>query len=285
MKKPFFLILLSLIIFSCDPGHEELTDDSETLKDLNYPDYSDDADYVEYITENSIDDKINFMPVEMYDDQNPQPPSLKLKLATVDEYPCMNFELGTTQITNGNELIIRFDEIMKRVVCLTAIGPAVSYIDLPEDTEKITFINGNIIDKYYVEINEEKVSLSLVKNNFTSSTHDKTFRYPENSFAYVVGTHTSNTDIYTSFLTILKQNSKFSAFEFEGEGRIPYPVRTSGHYVNHPSKFFLYSDEEAFENLKEVLRNFSAENIEKNTGVTIKLVGWNNKVYRSWMTD
>lgn len=186
---------------------------------------------------------------------------------------------------DNKELIIRFDQIVEPDLCFTAIGPAISYIDIPENTDRLTFINGNIIDKYSIEINQEKVSITLIENSFTSSTYNKTFRYPENSFAYVCGTNTNNTNIYEDFLAVLEQNPSFATFEFEGEGRIPYPESSDGNWVNHPSEFFIYSDEEEFENLGGVLNDYSTENIEENPGVSIAINGWNNINYYSWMNN
>jgi len=270
MKK-LILLLLFIITFSCNNDDDNISNNSN---------------YSEYITENSIATDINFMPEEIYSNPNtPQAPSLKLKLITAESFPCINYGLITTEFKNGNELIIRFDEILVPTVCFTAIGPAVSYINLPENTDKITFINGNIIDKYSIEINQEKVSISLIENNFTSSLHNKTFRYPENSFAYVCGTNTNNTNIYEDFLTILEQNRNFTEFEFEGEGRIPYPESSDGHWVNHPSKFFIYSDFTEFESLETVLNDYSRENIEENSGVSIAIYGWNNLKHYSWINN
>ena len=268
MKK-FILITLSIITFSCN------TDDEISNK----------TEYSEFITGNLIDTDINFMPEEVYSINESQEPILKLKLITSEIFPCINYGLSISEFINGNELIIRFDEITKPGVCLTAIGPAISYIDLPESIEKVTFINGNLIDKYSIEINQEKISLALIENNFTSSLHNKTFRIPENSFTYVCGTNTDNTNIYNDFLSILEQNPDFLKFEFEGEGRIPYPESSDGHWVNHPSKFFLYSNFEEFTNLANILNDYSSENIEENSGVTIAIYSWNNIKHYSWIEN
>jgi hypothetical protein len=268
MKK-IILLSLSIITLSCN------TDDKIT----------DNAEYFEFITENFIDTDITFMPEETYNTNELQEPLLKIKLISSEIFPCRNFGLSTTEFTNGNELIIRFDEIVNPGVCLTAIGPAISYINLPENTDKITFINGDVIDKYSAEINQEKISITLIENNFTSSLFNKTFRIPKNSFAYVSGTNTNNTNIYYDFLTILEQNPNFTEFEFEGEGRIPYPESSDGNWVNHPSKFFIYSDFEEFKNLANILNDYSSENIGENSGVTIAIYSWNNIKYYSWINN
>ncbi|WP_296311296.1 hypothetical protein [Winogradskyella sp. UBA3174] len=234
----------------------------------------------------SIETDINFMPVEIYNNSNiSENPGLKLKLITRKEFPCDNYSIITTQSIEGNELIIRFEEISVPTTCLTAIGPAISYIDLPEKINEITFINGNTIDKYSISINEEKILINIIDNNFTHLLFNQTFRYPHNSFAYVSGTNTDNTEIYDQFLEVLKENPNFTEFDFEGEGRIPYPTSSDGHWVNQPSKYFKYTDYEEFENLKSILENFSRENIEENSGVSISIYGWDNISYHSWLSN
>ncbi|HRL70125.1 MAG: hypothetical protein KA463_03720 [Flavobacterium sp.] len=268
MKK-IALLILSTIVFGC------ITDDGLTDK----------TEYSKFIIGNSIATGINFMPEEIYSTNEVQKPLLKLKLITSVNFPCINYGLSISEFSNGSELIIRFDAIVKPEVCLTAIGPAISYIDLPESTKKITFINGKVIDKYAIEINQEKISITLIENNFTSSLFNKTFRIPENSFAYVCGTNTNNTNSYDDFLTILKQNPAFTEFKFEGEGRIPYPKSSAGNWVNHPSKFFIYSDFKEFKTLADILHDYSLKNIEKNAGVTIAIQSWNNIKYYSWINN
>lgn len=268
MKKLLTLALLGLTIMGCN------SDDDVTINT---------SDYSEYITENSIATEINFMAEEVYSDmETTQTPLLKLKLITEEQFPCINYSLKTTEFLSGNELIVRFDEILEPGGCYTAIGPAISYIDLPENIKKLTLINGNVIDRYSLDVSIEKINVTLIENNFTNSLYNKTFRIPENSFAYVCGTNTTNTNIYEDFLAILEQNTNFTEFEFNGEGRIPYPETSNGHWVNHPSKFFIYSNSTEFENLNTVLDNFSTQNIEENSGATIAIYGWNNLKYYSW---
>ncbi|MCF4102836.1 hypothetical protein L1I30_14250 [Gillisia sp. M10.2A] len=259
MKK-IIILIITLIALSCSKNEDE------------------------YI--GSIETDIDFMPVEIYNNSNiSENPTLKLKLITREEFPCYNYSLITTQSIEDNELIIRLEKVSVPTICLTAIGPAISYIDLPEKINQITFINGNIIDQYSITINQEKVTINVIDNNFTHLLFNQTFRYPQNSFAYVSGTNTDNTEIYDRFLEVLRENPKFTEFEFEGEGRIPYTTTSDGHWVNHPSKYFTYTDYEEFENLKLILKNFSMENIEENSGVSISIYGWNNISYNSWLNN
>ncbi|MDC9722656.1 MAG: hypothetical protein PSN34_07765 [Urechidicola sp.] len=268
MKK-LTLIILSIIIFSCNTN-DEGTNETE---------------YSEFITGNLIETEINFMAEEIYTINETQEPILKLKLISSEIFPCVNYTLSTTEFIKGNELIIRFDEIIEPEICLTALGPAISYIDLPINTNKLTFINGNTIDKYSIDINEQKISVTLIENNFTTSLYNKTFRIPENSFAYVCGTNTNNTNIYTDFSAIIEQNPDFIEFEFDGEGRIPYPETTDGNWVNHPSKYYKYTESVEFNSLADILNDYSTQNIEENSGVTISIYSWNNIKFYSWIEN
>ena len=159
MKNIILLTIISTFIFSCN-------------KDLS----------------DSIASDIEFMAIEVYSNSSAiESPTLKLRLKTIEEFPCVNFNLATTEFINDNELIIRFENILEPSICLTAIGPAISEIDLPENINKLTFINGNVIDSYNIIINNQEVDISIIQSNFTNSLYEKTFRYPENSFAFACG--------------------------------------------------------------------------------------------------
>ena len=270
MKKLLILTLIGFTLLGCNSDNDEVLNDS---------------DYAEYIIENSIDTEINFMAEEIYSTNEIQEPALKLKLISSEIFPCINYRLSTTEFINGNELIVRFEQIIEPELCFTALGPATAYLELPENISKVTFLNGSVIDAYSIDINEEKIFVTLIENNFTTSLYDKTFRIPENSFAYVCGTNTNNTNIYTDFSAIIEQNPDFIEFEFEGDGRIPYPETTDGNWVNHPSKYYRYTDSLEFNSLADILNNYSSQNIEENSGVTISIYGWNNNKFYSWIEN
>lgn len=268
--KNFLLYSLAILFFACNSN-----DDYEML---------DEIDYSEFIIDNAIETHIEFMPIETYRTSNAvENPNLQLKFNSVTIYPCYNFTFITSEFTIGNELIIRFEEVDETDICYLAVGPAIKYIDLPENTEKLVLINGSVIDQYEVLISTEKVKVKSIENQFSNILYENTFRIPENSFAYRCGTHIDNAYIYEDFLSIIEQNPNFTAFAFEGEGRIPYPTSTQGNYVNHPSVFFKYTNEEDFLALGDVLNTYSIENIEPNSGVSISLIGWNNVRFFSWI--
>jgi hypothetical protein len=266
MKKTIFLVVLSILIFGCSSNQENALPNTTN------------EDYSQYIINSSIPTNIKFLPEEIYNNYSiVQPPTLKLKLITTTEYPCINYGLTTSQFTNGNTLIVRFEGVFYPGICLTAIGPATKHIDLPTSITKLVFLNGSTIDKYDISTTNEKVQINLIQSSFTQSLYDNTFRYPDNSFAYVCGTNTNNTQLYTDFLNILLANNTLTEIYFQGSGRIPYPTTTMGNWVNHPSRYFRYNNQADFDALGPVLNNFKNTNVAPNSGVTINLYSWNNK--------
>ena len=266
MKK-IIVLLVSIFSYGCSLNEDNI-----------------EGEYAQYINSNSIASEIQFMPEETYANYSvAQNPSLRLKLITKEIFPCINYSIGTSEFINGAELIIRFEKIVNPGACATAIGPATKYVDLPQNINKLILINGKSIDKYDITIDSQKVKINLIESHFTTSLYDNTFRYPENSFAYICGTNTTNTNIYTDFLNILLANASLKEISFQGEGRIPYPISSSGHWVNHKTRFFKYNTFSDFESLGQTLTNYKNGNITPNGGVTIALKSWNNSNHFSWM--
>lgn len=266
MKRLFFLIPITILLFSCQ---EE--------------DKFSDADYAAYFSENSISSDVEFYPEEIFKSNEPELPELRLRFSTKEIFPCANYQIQLTTAFVDDELIVRFESILKPQVCLTAMGTATTSISLPENVKKLVLVNGQTVDVYDLSVSESKVEILTGKNNFTEILHLTTFRYPENSFAYVCGTNVDNTNLYDDFLKILSDSLSLTEISFDGEGRIPYPEMSSGHWVDFPSKYFTYENEAEFDKAGDQLKKFTQENIRENDGVGIYLTNWKNKSYRSWM--
>ena len=73
--------------------------------------------------------------------------------------------------------------------------------------------------------------------------------------------------------------------QFDGEGRIPYPETTNGNYANHPSKYYKYTSSLEFNKLANIMNEYSSENIEENSGVSISTISWNNLKFCSWLEN
>lgn len=242
------------------------------------------VDYSEYISGDSVSSEIDFFPVEMYDKYNePDTPSLRIRFITTEIFPCMNYNIAYTEFIRDKELIIRFDGIQKYSLCFTANGPAESFVDLSNDITSLVLINGNKIDKYQVDITDKLVEIAPITKTFSNLKYEITFRYPVNSFAFICGTNLNNAHIYDDFVKILVDSTTVVKYEFKGEGRIPYPDSSYGHWKDNASLFFKYENESEFHKAGDLLKNYTRRNISPNNGVGISLTSWNNKKYMSWM--
>ena len=99
---------------------------------------------------------------------------------------------------------------------------------------RISLINGHIIDKYEVFISKEKVEIDSIVKNYTDVIFNKIFRYPENTFNFTCWTDSTDKNLCTDYLNILFNELSLVEYEFSGEGIIPYPYyssTSSGHYV------------------------------------------------------
>jgi len=66
---------------------------------------------------------------------------------------------------------------------------------------------------------------------------------------------------------------------------IPYPERIAGHYHDTPARYFRYGSEADFDRAGELLEEFTRTVISGQQGVTIWMVNWRNRAFRSWMFD
>lgn len=256
MKRILFALSIVLTLVGCRPD----SDDDNT----------------------GINTNIEFMPVELYESDAQGTPFTALRIATTNNYPCSNYNLVTTQQSVNGELTVRFKRIDAPTNCVTTPGPAQIFVAMPTNTTKIIFKNGQIIDTYHVAITAQKVIITPEVTNFTESLHTTTFRYPQNTFAYVCGTSSEDVAIYNEFLNILQSNPAFTEYIFEDDGRIPYAETSSGHEVNHPSKYFKYNNTSDFNTAGQLLENFTTQHITPNSGTGIWLQSWDNRNYMSW---
>ncbi len=263
-----FLLIPLLVFSSCEDKLKGEPQDEKKFKS--------------YTRVHSIDTDLVLWPRETFVEEN-QIPSLELHFQTTKIYPCINFGIAITEEVDDYTLIVRFDSIIEHEICLTALGPASARIPLSENIQKLVLVNGEEIDSYNLHISDEKVSLTPADTSFTQIEANTWFRYPENSFAFICGTNTDNTFHCGDFSSILLDSLNIKPFSFDGEGVIPYPISSSGHWNDNSTQFFTYENIEEFEKAGTLLKAYTMENIIPNSGVTLQLVNWKNQYYRSWM--
>jgi len=265
MKKLSIFSIVLLIIYSCEKDNPKT-----------------DIDYSIFISSDSITTGINFYPLETYESYNSiGKPDLKLYFSSTKCYMGGSYQLAVSKFIENNELIVRFDSIQGSQFGFLEPTTADAYIDLPENINRISLINGHIIDKYEVFISKEKVEIDSIVKNYTDVIYSKIFRYPENTFNFTCWTDSTDKNLCTDYLNILFNELSLVEYEFSGEGIIPYPYyssTSSGHYV----AVLKYEKESDFDRAGELLEAFTLERIPPNEGKSISLFGWNNKQFHSW---
>jgi hypothetical protein len=269
MRRLLFIVSILLFTISCTK------EDDQTI-----------GDYSKYIKGDSIAYKIEFFPVEIYAKSTVDTADMKLFIKTQSSFGCINFGIAVDRFIANNTLIIRFDHIIQSNICLTAIGPATTYSELPESIDSIILINGHSIDRYFVNVTKEFIAIKPIKISFSQLTQDraKIFRFPENTFSYESEMSLNETNIFNEFLKILTDNLAITEFTFTGDGYKPYGQNHTEHNRQSLNKYFHYENELEFDRAGELLKNFViSKGLNKNTSAYISLTSWNNKKYLSWM--
>ncbi|MCM4156020.1 hypothetical protein [Gramella sp. AN32] len=232
-----------------------------------------------------LETEIDFFAREIHENNEQSSPVLSLDFKTTKIYPCYNYYINFKHSFENEILTVEFKSIGQPEICLTAFGPATGSLKLPLSTRQLKLVRGNTTDLYEVNITTETVAFEIIDSSFSNLIFDKTFRLPENSFAVVCGTNLEDTGLCDEFLNVLSDIPSLSAFSFEGEGRIPYPDSSSGHWNNTESKYFLYENDSDFIRVGELLEEFTAEYIEPNQGNSIAIFSWDNRKFYSWISN
>jgi len=212
-------------------------------------------------------------------------PSIFLMMNTEVIYGCCNFQIRSNLCCVHDRVSIDLMGIYQPSLCLTAIGPATSAaaLELRKGTYHLRFRLNNRVDEYDLIISDEALAIHEVKADFTEPLTVLTWRYPPRSFAYVCGTMTENSWICDEFLDSLLSTERFVEFAFPDSGSIPYPVASSGHYYDAPARYFRYTSEADYDTAGVVLGRFSREVLSNQKGVSLYLLNWRQKWYRSWI--
>lgn len=209
-------------------------------------------------------------------------PTLVLNIKTKDNFPCINYSIKIESQFEDRILTVGLLATEIENVCFTAIGPAQVTVPLDEITSRIVFKNGNLVDVYNLSIDIDAIRISVVDSSFSAPNYYTYFRYPENSFACICGTYSDFPSICDDFNSeLLSKIPSLREFQF-GNGVLPYPDSSSGHWINTPSTFFIYLTDKDFQTAGEVLSDFTEKNITLNSGISIRLTNWKNQHFNSW---
>lgn len=211
-------------------------------------------------------------------------PEIILSMATQSIYGCCNYSIVARTCFDGATFEVNLQGIYIPDICLTALGPATFRrpVNLPTGTFEFIISSADTIDRYEVTITETSISLQAIETRFTIPRSTLVWRYPENSFACVCGTMEETAWICGDFADSLLAMPNLQSFVFPDSGTVPYPTESSGHWHDDPARYYLYENESDYDAAGELLRRYSLETIAQYSGVTIYLVNYRNKWFRSW---
>ena len=244
---------------------------------------------ISLIRENEFFFNFNFMVYEGYTNyESVEEPFIKTNLTTKEIFGCSNFKILTNNSISTNKVDIEYEKITIGDICLTAEGPATA--DIPLRLSKgIYYLNikqQDIIDKYNVIITDTSISVESTGNNLISEPNYNIYRrYPENSFALIGGTTEETQWVYNDFIELLKDSINLQEIIFPGYGKICFPYKSQGHYVDMPEKYFKYTNDEDFDRAGSLLNAYSKDVISKYSGIGIWICNWKNKKYFSWILN
>jgi hypothetical protein len=212
-------------------------------------------------------------------------PSIFLLMNTEKIYGCCNFEIWSKVFRVHDRVSVDLQGIYKPWICLTSLGPATSTdaLELATGSYHLRFCLEDRADEYEVTVTADAVAVHEVDADFTEPLTRLTWRYPRNSFAYVCGTMTETSWICGAFLDSLLSTGRFAEFVFPDSGSIPYPLASSGHYYDAPARYFRYVNEADYDTAGAVLGRYSRDVLSQQHGVSLYLLNWRQKWYRSWV--
>lgn len=137
------------------------------------------------LNETAIDSKI-LIGIREYLSDN----KVVLACKTENFYPCMNYPILTTQSHDGNQVTVTFESVFETDICLTAIGPASTEIDLSALSNgqyELTFINGQVENKGWLKISDSEIILDFKTQNGIEITTPVMKRVPANTYWGSIG--------------------------------------------------------------------------------------------------
>ena len=232
--KQLFSLLIILTFISCEPEESTISDDEILATD------------------------IELYPEEVYSGNDQGLPILKLTLRTSEIYPCFNYKIDFSKSFEKDEMTVIINNIHKPGICLTAFGPAIATLELPETTRELKIVRGDQADTYDVNINAEQIEILPRTTEFTDLVNPITFWEK------------------------LDDVQSLSSYTFPENGRIPYPESSSGNWNNTSSRYFIYENETALIEAVEQFEMFTHENLSPDDGNSLSIITWDNQSYYSY---
>ena len=209
---------------------------------------------------------------------------LNFNIFTEKIYPCSNYQIKSQIKKQGALISIVAAEVYRGDICLTSMGPARASesLFLPFGGYNIVFEYANTKERYSLYLTEPRITVKGLDPSAKSS-ESNLWRRPNQSFVYLCGTTIKTSWICEDFIRAVRSSVDLKEIHFPNSGKTLYPAQSGGHYYDMPARFFLYDNEEDYETVGKILERYNESTVSTKSGVSLHLINWQDKHYRSWM--
>lgn len=225
----------------------------------------------------SIDDTVLVLVTEAHSEIGP--PSVVVHFETENPQPCSNYQIQNDFSVEGEMIVSDFDGIFRPNACSEPEGPATStnFTNLDNGEYLLEINYEGDTDLYNIGIAEDSITMDAQNVSFTRTEFDVSWRYRENSFAYLCGTADGSTAPCDGFEGILEDSLTLEEFTFPDRGYVPYPQTTVGFEYNAPGRFYSYGTPAVFEEVIELLSDYNNEIQAAQNGIVIFMINWEGR--------
>lgn len=234
----------------------------------------------------SIDSDIEIKLWETFDSTNR---TLQLYCLTERIYNCSNYGIKNKFNKSSDNINIDFKGILVYDMCLTALGPATTIIDLGTLSNGTYHLNINVESmksEGQLIITSDSYSIELFNQKQIKLINTPLRRIPTNTIWGTVGYHTSSTSTlvqtFIDSLQLLGATAKtyspgdYGYFKINPNGQILPPENHGNHFIQP----FIFDFSGNTSVLKNLVRNYG-----KNYGdsLSIRLYTTKGEILRSWI--
>lgn len=238
------------------------------------------------VKSNPIDSKII---IEAREALEPNSRRLTFFCKTEKIYPCVNFPLLTEKEINENSFKITFTSVGETMLCMTALGPATTLLDLNAlsyGEYDIELNNASLKNKGTLKVTDTDISLLFGRKNGIDFVRLNTKRVPDKTYWGTIGYHVqSSSTLADEFIQKFadagaifsyQMPGHYFYYEIDNSGEIVANIENSGYYFIKRFIFQYGGDESK---LKEVVQG---EGKNYRGTLSIRLETYKGEMFYNW---
>jgi hypothetical protein len=204
-------------------------------------------------------------------------------------YHCVNFPLLTKQEIDENSFKVTFTSVGKSDICLTAGGPATTFLDfntLSNGEYEIELNNANLKNKGTLKVTDTDITFLFGHKNGIDFVRENTKRVPTRTYWVTIGYHVqSSSTLVDEFIQKFKDAGAvfnkqspghYFYYEIDNSGDLLINAENSGYYFIRGFIFQYNGDESVLKQLVQV----DGKNYEET--LTMSLETYKGESFYNW---